>query len=337
MALEKHSEGPFREAYRPQTIGEMYDTFDKAALEHHVCSKDHSHVYFFSGESGLGKTTLAKILARRFMCEDPKGADPCGVCEKCRNSELYIRQENMADKTKIDDTRRLISELSAPPLNGGARCAIFDESHRMVGAAQHAWLAVLEDPPAHLYVFFCTMEPKKFERALRERSHQIEMRPLTKSPAYKLVQDVAAKEKLDVTDEMFERIWNEVGGVPRSILNELQNLRDGRTIGADEQKDIEEKLMYPFIKSIVHAESWSNVSTLYRRLLAQKGDAERLRIDLGNYCYAVSANPRFKVSRAGTKVMMLIEGLSEPMYGVGDHFVLFARMFRVWQNVRELG
>lgn len=339
MDLVKHEKGPLWVAYRPHKLDEMAPTFDIEGLRQHIEATDHSHSYFISGGYGLGKTTLARILARYFNCLNRIDGNPCGVCDNCKDAELLIREENMADKTKIADTREMVQELYNPPYDGRKRIVILDECHRLTNAAQHTWLKIAEDVPDHLYLIFCTMEPDNVVEALKQRCHRIYMSPMNKHISREFINSVLESEDIPGSEDLVNDLYHRIGGIPRELLNALHALRDKGTFETEAKRiEEEEAKLRPFIFGILKGENWGGLARHYSRLVEERGgNIESVRVRLGAYVYKMllGGNLPRGIENVGTKIMILMGAASDPITHPGEEFAFCSRLFRAWKEIRE--
>jgi DNA polymerase-3 subunit gamma/tau len=139
----------------------------------------------FTGQAGIGKTTLARIVAKTLNCNNlGDGYEPCDACPSCLDvkEEKFSRNVYMIDAASnrgVEAIESLKGSIHTIPMYGDRRkIFIFDEAHRLSGTAFDAFLTILEEPPPHCYFFFCTTEGKKVGRAIKSRCLQITLSPL---------------------------------------------------------------------------------------------------------------------------------------------------------------
>ncbi len=173
------------------------------------------HCLMLSGPSGVGKTTIARILREKLECSDADFA------------EL-----NTADFRGIDMVREIRQRVGLAPLGGKSRVWLVDEAHKLTVDAQHAFLKLLEDTPKHVWFFLATTEPQKLLLTIRTRATEMKLRAL-KSPELKaLVLDVAGREGMELSDEVSDKIADVADGSARKALVLLNQI-----VGVEGEED----------------------------------------------------------------------------------------------------
>jgi DNA polymerase III subunit gamma/tau len=145
------------------------------------------HAYLFTGTRGVGKTTLARILAKALNCrgEDGQGgitANPCGVCEACRDIDagrfVDLLEVDAATNTKVDEMRELLETAQYMPVSGRYKVYIIDEVHMLSRSAFNAMLKTLEEPPGHVQFILATTDPQKLPVTVLSRCIQFNLKQL---------------------------------------------------------------------------------------------------------------------------------------------------------------
>lgn len=155
------------------------------------------------GESGLGKTTIARALAAALLCENPVGGDSCGVCATCRavanGTHPDVVEIDAASHGGIDQIRQIGASAQLAPLRGRWRVTIIDEAHGLSVAGIQAFLKVLEEPPAHCVFVLATTEPERLGATVRGRCLQLRVvRPSNEELSANLVR-IAQAEGVELT------------------------------------------------------------------------------------------------------------------------------------------
>ena len=178
----------------------------------------------FTGPSGTGKTTLARMLARYLNC-DKKTA--CGKCSNCQLGDKHpdIKEVNAAEARGIDEVRRIISEAKYKPQFGKYRFVIVDEFQQATPQAAQALLKPLEEPPANTIYIICTMEPDKVHQAIVGRCNLIELSRLGKDEITKRLVDIAKAEKASfISEKTAAKIAESSGGQVRNAVTSLESV-----------------------------------------------------------------------------------------------------------------
>lgn len=141
------------------------------------------HAYLFTGTRGVGKTTLARILAKAVNCENLQDYNPCGVCSVCRDVDegrfLDLIEVDAASRTKVEDTRDLLDNAQYAPNQGRFKVYLIDEVHMLSGHSFNALLKTLEEPPAHVKFLLATTDPHKIPVTILSRCLQFNLKRLS--------------------------------------------------------------------------------------------------------------------------------------------------------------
>ena len=141
------------------------------------------HAYLFTGTRGVGKTTIARILAKALNCETGVTAEPCGKCSACIEIDegrfIDLIEVDAASKTKVDDTRELLDNVQYAPARGRYKVYLIDEVHMLSRSSFNALLKTLEEPPAHVKFLLATTEPHKLPATVLSRCLQFNLKRMT--------------------------------------------------------------------------------------------------------------------------------------------------------------
>ncbi len=141
------------------------------------------HAYLFTGTRGVGKTTIARILAKALNCETGVSAEPCGTCSACREIDegrfVDLIEVDAASKTKVDDTRDLLDNVQYAAARGRYKVYLIDEVHMLSKSSFNALLKTLEEPPPHVKFLLATTDPQKLPATVLSRCLQFNLKRMT--------------------------------------------------------------------------------------------------------------------------------------------------------------
>ena len=161
-------------SYRPTTFKEVIGQKHVIqTLKNAIIEKRTSHAYVFSGLRGIGKTTIARILAKAVNCLNPIDGEPCNECERCKaineNITTDVIELDAASNNGVDEIRSLLEKVNYLPSFLSKKVYIIDEVHMLSTAAFNALLKTLEEPPAYVMFVLATTEPHKIPMTILSR------------------------------------------------------------------------------------------------------------------------------------------------------------------------
>ncbi len=253
------------------------------------------HAFLLHGDTGTGKTTVARIIASKLGC-----------------SGLDLKEVDTADFRGIDTIREVRKQSQYQPLESACRVWILDECHKLSNDAQNALLKILEDTPKHVYFILCTTEPQKLIKTIKGRCSQIQMKPLTENEMIRLLRISSRKEKIRLDKEIYEQIAQDSLGLPRNALQILEQVLaadpEGRLETAKKAAE-EQSQSIELCRALISGAGWKKVSSILEGLKDQ--DAESIRRHILYYCQAVLLKSN------SPKAAHIIEELWEPLYNIG--------------------
>jgi len=185
-------------------------------LRNAVVAGDVAHAYLFSGERGIGKTSVARILARAVNCLAPQAGEPCNACSSCEtilaNRSLDILEIDGASNRGIDHIRRLREEVAFSPTDLRNKVYIIDEVHMLTNEAFNALLKTLEEPPPRVVFVFATTEAHKVPRTIVSRCQAFEFRRIPADTIAFHLATIAKKEGIPISGEALALLGRKANG-----------------------------------------------------------------------------------------------------------------------------
>lgn len=170
--------------WRPKTFREMAG--QSHVLKALINALDHDrlhHAYLFTGTRGVGKTTIARILAKCLNCETGVSSEPCGQCSSCvaiaEGRFVDLIEVDAASRTKVEDTRELLDNVQYAPTQGRYKVYLIDEVHMLSSSSFNALLKTLEEPPPHVKFLLATTDPQKIPATILSRCLQFSLKNLS--------------------------------------------------------------------------------------------------------------------------------------------------------------
>ncbi|MCX7084703.1 MAG: DNA polymerase III subunit gamma/tau [Methylococcales bacterium] len=183
------------------------------------------HAYLFTGTRGVGKTTLARILAKAINCENLQDNNPCDTCLSCReiNEGRYLDliEVDAASRTKVEDTRDLLDNAQYAPNQGRYKVYIIDEVHMLSGHSFNALLKTLEEPPEHVKFLLATTDPQKIPVTILSRCLQFNLKQLSPSQIFSQMEFILTQEKIDFEAPALKSLSRAADGSMRDGLSLL--------------------------------------------------------------------------------------------------------------------
>lgn len=210
--------------YRPKNFHELIgqDHVSHALINAIDYGRLH-HAYLFTGTRGVGKTTIARILAKCLNCDKGVTSKPCGVCENCvaidQGRFIDLIEIDAASRTKVEDTRELLDNVPYAPTQGRYKVYLIDEVHMLSTHSFNALLKTLEEPPEHVKFLLATTDPQKLPITIISRCLQFVLRPLSQVLLAEHLANILTQENVSYTDPALWQLANAAKGSVRDALS----------------------------------------------------------------------------------------------------------------------
>jgi DNA polymerase-3 subunit gamma/tau len=181
------------------------------------------HAYLFTGTRGVGKTTIARILAKCLNCEQGVSAKPCGECDSCREIAegrfVDLIEVDAASRTKVEDTRELLDNVQYAPTRGRYKVYLIDEVHMLSTHSFNALLKTLEEPPEHVKFLLATTDPQKLPITVLSRCLQFSLKNMTPERVVSYLQKVLEAESVPFEEPALWQLGRAAQGSMRDALS----------------------------------------------------------------------------------------------------------------------
>jgi DNA polymerase-3 subunit gamma/tau len=216
--------------WRPKRFAEMVgQEHVLRALSNALDSGKVHHAFLFTGTRGVGKTTVARILAKSLNCETAGvSSNPCGICAACREIDegrfVDLIEVDAASRTKVDDTREMLDNVPYAPTRGRYKVYLIDEVHMLSNHSFNALLKTLEEPPPHIKFLLATTDPQKLPVTVLSRCLQFSLKRLPAALIGERLKFIAAAENLSFEAAAIALLARAAEGSMRDALSLLDQL-----------------------------------------------------------------------------------------------------------------
>ncbi|MBX3275190.1 MAG: DNA polymerase III subunit gamma/tau, partial [Sandaracinaceae bacterium] len=215
--------------YRPQRFADLVgQEHVTRTLSNAIETGRVAHAFLFTGVRGVGKTTMARLLAKALNCEKGPTPLPCGECAECvgitSGRSPDVQEMDGASNNSVDDVRRLQESLPYRPQSARSKIVIVDEVHMLTQSAFNAFLKTLEEPPDHVKFIFATTEAHKVPVTIRSRCQRYDFRLIPQQVVAARVRDILAAESVRADDEAVAIVAREAAGSMRDALTLLDQI-----------------------------------------------------------------------------------------------------------------
>ena len=292
---------PLANKYRPQKFADVIGQdivvkiLTKAILKDRV-----GNSILFTGTRGVGKTTLARILAKSLRCENrqPNEYEPCGKCESCLNfskdNQIDVIEIDAASNTGVDDVREIIESCRYKPTTGEYKIFIIDEVHMLSKSAFNALLKTLEEPPEHVKFFMATTEISKIPETILSRTLRFDLKNADSVLVTQYLSTICNQENISVGIEALSLIARFANGSYRdslSILDQILNVADNDSLTSEQVREIlcvsdDNNLLELF--SLVISSNLKDTIEKYREIISNEISAKTILSRLMDFVYFVT-------------------------------------------------
>jgi DNA polymerase-3 subunit gamma/tau len=216
--------------WRPKRFAEMVgQEHVLRALANALDSGKVHHAFLFTGTRGVGKTTIARILAKSLNCETAGvSSNPCGTCAACREIDqgrfVDLIEVDAASRTGVDDTREMLDNVQYAPTRGRYKVYLIDEAHMLSKSAFNALLKTLEEPPPHVKFIFATTEVQSIPITILSRCQRFDFGGISIPRILDRLKEIVIAEKMEADEEALETIARRAGGSMRDAQSLLDQL-----------------------------------------------------------------------------------------------------------------
>ncbi|MFV9655612.1 DNA polymerase III subunit gamma/tau [Pseudomonas sp. NY15366] len=227
--------------WRPRSFREMVgQTHVLKALINALDSQRLHHAYLFTGTRGVGKTTIARIIAKCLNCETGISSTPCGTCSVCREIDegrfVDLIEVDAASRTKVEDTRELLDNVQYSPSRGRFKVYLIDEVHMLSTSSFNALLKTLEEPPPHVKFLLATTDPQKLPVTVLSRCLQFSLKNMPPERVVEHLTHVLTAESVPFEDDALWLLGRAADGSMRdamSLTDQAIAFGEGKVLAAD--------------------------------------------------------------------------------------------------------
>lgn len=281
-------------SYRPSKFSEVVGQKHVIqTLKNAIKEKKTSHAYVFSGLRGIGKTTIARILAKAVNCKNSVDGEPCNACANClaimNNETTDIIELDAATNNGVDEIRNILDRVNFLPSSLDKKVYIIDEVHMLTTQAFNALLKTLEEPPAYVMFILCTTEPHKIPLTILSRCQRFDFKQLTIEELIFELKKISEKEHIQISDEALLAIAESAEGGMRdalSILDQANVYADGNINVEDVNSitgNISNQKLIELIKSFNDDDATKSICIVNELLNAGK-EVSRLTLCIIQFC-----------------------------------------------------
>ena len=270
--------------WRPRTFREMVG--QEHVLQALVNALDNDrlhHAYLFTGTRGVGKTTIARILAKCLNCERGVSSEPCGECSSCleiaEGRSVDLIEVDAASRTKVEDTRELLENVQYAPTHARFKVYLIDEVHMLSGHSFNALLKTLEEPPPHVKFLLATTDPQKLPATILSRCLQFNLKNMPPDQIVGHLSRVLGEESIDFEEQALWLLGRAADGSMRdalSLTDQAIAFGSGRLVENDVRSmlgTVDLAFVYELLEAVASGES-ARVLEVVERMAEHAPDFE---------------------------------------------------------------
>ncbi len=261
--------------HRPMTFAEVTGQAHVVkTLTNALASGRTAHAYLFSGMRGVGKTTMARILAKALNCDKGPTPTPCLTCASCREigagTSFDVMEIDGASSNSVDDVREMRETIKTGPARGRYRVYIIDEVHMLSTAAFNALLKTLEEPPGHVVFVFATTEAHKIPQTILSRCQHFTFRRIPRREVIDTLQRVAQAEGIAIDERSLSALARASDGSLRDALSLLDQAVafGGKRVAADDLMTLLGSVPHELLRGVLDAALARDAAGALRSLAA---------------------------------------------------------------------
>ena len=259
--------------WRPRSFREMVG--QTHVLKALISALDHQrlhHAYLFTGTRGVGKTTIARIMAKCLNCEQGISSTPCGECSVCREIDegrfVDLIEVDAASKTKVEDTREMLDNVQYMPTRGRYKVYLIDEVHMLSTSSFNALLKTLEEPPPYVKFLLATTDPQKLPATVLSRCLQFSLKNMPPEPIVGHLQNVLTSENIPFEDDALWLLGRAADGSMRdamSLTDQAVSFGDGSVMAEDVRAmlgTLDQGQIYGVLKALIAGDARGALSAV---------------------------------------------------------------------------
>lgn len=268
------------------------------------------HAFLFTGTRGVGKTTIARILAKSLNCATGVTAEPCGECENCvaieENRFVDLLEIDAASRTKVDDTREILDNVQYAPTRGRYKVYLIDEVHMLSRHSFNALLKTLEEPPDHVKFVLATTDPQQIPVTILSRCLQFNLRRLSVEEIGSQLGRILEQEGIEADSAAVEMLARAADGSMRDGLSLLdQALAGGGALDADDVREmlgsVEQRHVHRILQALADGDAAAAIEVV-GDVFSQARDMGQLLADLAEALHRIALVQQLEDYRDDTRV-----------------------------------